>query len=311
MNSHNGPEPRCTQSRFRRFLQKPLREKAGSFFFRWTRLFPSIPVPVRLPFGAWWLARNDFVGAPLFHGGFENVECSFVENFLRPGMTVFDIGAHHGFYTVLASIKVGSHGKVIAVEASPRERKRLNRHLRINHCSNVTVDEHALGEEVGTAELHLVRGPQSGCNSLRQPNVDEPTDRVSVLVEPLDHMIQEHKIDRVDFIKMDVEGAELSVLKGSKTLLNRRPRPVFLIEVQDIRTRPWGYPARDLIRYLAALDYHWFRPVSGGRIEKLDCGQLEYDGNFVAVPNEALVLAQDMIANYENQTSAPNAHGVR
>ena len=92
---------------------------------------------------------------------------------------------------------------MIAVEASPPERKRLSkRHLRINHCSNVTVDEHALGEEVGTVRRWIVRGPQSGCNSLRQPNVDEPTDRVSVLVEPLDHMIQEHKIDRVDFIKI-------------------------------------------------------------------------------------------------------------
>ena len=71
-------------SRIRRFLQKPWHEKASSFFFRWIRIFPHIPLPARLPFGGWWLARNDFLGAALFDAGFENSERSFVERFLRP-----------------------------------------------------------------------------------------------------------------------------------------------------------------------------------------------------------------------------------
>ncbi|HTX14937.1 MAG TPA: hypothetical protein VMD77_06555, partial [Candidatus Baltobacteraceae bacterium] len=75
---------------------KPWREKAAPFLFRWVRWFPGVPVPLRLPFGGWWLARNDFVGAAMFHGGFENAESSVVERLLGPGMTVVDIGAHHG-----------------------------------------------------------------------------------------------------------------------------------------------------------------------------------------------------------------------
>src|ERR1700722_2008665 len=143
--------------------------------YLWVRTLPSIPVPVRLPFGSWWLARNDFVGAALFQGGFENIECSFVDRFLAPGMTVLDIGSHHGFYTLLASRKVGPQGKVIAVEASPRERKRLNRHLRINRCKNVAVESRALGEAKGVAELYLVSGVETGCNSLRPPAVAQLT----------------------------------------------------------------------------------------------------------------------------------------
>jgi FkbM family methyltransferase len=308
MNSHKGLQPQIGQSRLRRFLQKPWREKAGSIVFRWLRVFPGIPVPVPLPFGGVWLARNDFVSAQLFHGGFENVECSFVEHFLRPGMTVLDIGAHHGFYTLLASRKVGTQGKVIAVEASLRERKRLNRHLRINRCKNVTVESHALGELEGTAELYLVCGTETGCNSLRRPNVAEPTECVSVSVESLDCMLQEHKIERVDFIKMDVEGAELSVLKGANHLLNLCPRPVILVEVYDIRTQPWGYPARDIVRYLTSLDYRWYCPLSDGRIEEMDCDQLEYAGNFVAVPNEELASVRHIIVNPEHRAAASNAH---
>jgi FkbM family methyltransferase len=275
-------------SRVRRFFKKSLHEKAGSFYFRIRRIFPNIPLVVRLPFGAWWLARNDFVGGQLFVGGFENVECSFVERFLRRGMTVLDVGAHHGFYTLLASRKVGREGRVIAFEASPREVKKLRLNLLINACKNVKLESCALGEAKGKAELYLVNGVQTGCNSLCPPNVLEPTQRVSVSVESLDDRLQVRKIENVDFIKLDVEGAELSVLKGSNKLLNRRPRPVILIEVQDIRTRPWGYPARDLIRHLAALGYHWFRPTAGGGIETIDIDELEYDGNFVAVPDEAL-----------------------
>jgi FkbM family methyltransferase len=254
--------------------------------YRWVRTFPAIPLPVRLPFGGWWLARNDFVGVALFHGGFENTERSFVEGFLRPGMTVLDIGAHHGFYTLLASRKVGPQGRVLAVEASPRERERLGAHLRINGCKNVEIDARALGEIEGDAELYLVHGSQNGCNSLRKPQVSEPTEAIPIHVERLDSVLRDHRITAVDFVKLDVEGSELAVLKGASELLRNRPRPAILAEVQDVRTNPWGYAAREIIQYLAAAGYRWFRPLPDGRLEGIDANQAEYDGNFVAVPEE-------------------------
>jgi FkbM family methyltransferase len=298
-----GRKVRRGLSRAKQFLKKPGREKARAVSFHWRRVFPRIPIPVRLPFGSWWLARNDFVGSAFFGAGFENIERSFVEVFLRPGMTVLDIGAHHGFYTLLASRKVGSRGRVIAVDASPRERKKLRLNLWINRCRNVTVESHALGEAVGTAELYLVCGTETGCNSLRAPDVAQPTERVQVSVEPLDRMLRRHKIDQVDFIKMDVEGAELSVLKGAHSLLSRPHRPVMLIEVYDIRTRPWGYSARDIIVYLTSLGFHWFCPVPNGALEELDCEQLEYSGNFVAVPSEDLGRVRALIASKTQESS--------
>jgi FkbM family methyltransferase len=307
MNSIDLSHSQNAHGRVRRFLQKPWREKVGYVSFRLLQAFPGMAIPVRLSFGGWWLARNDFVGSALLNGGFENTELSFVEHFLRPGMTVLDIGAHHGFYTLLASRKVGSQGKVIAVEASQREREKLHQHLRINGCKNVSVEAFALGEERGTADLYLVGGGETGCNSLRPPDVTQPTVRIPVPVETLDRILQNHKIDRVDFIKMDVEGAELSVLKGARNLLNSRPRAVILIEAYDIRTRPWGYAARDIVRYLTSLEYHWFCPIPGGKIEELNPDQSEYGGNFVAVPVEDLACVQDMIVNAEHHPSISNS----
>jgi FkbM family methyltransferase len=297
-------------ARARRFLKKPTQEKARSVFFRWVRIFPGVPVPVRLPYGGWWLARNDFLGAALFYDGFENTERSFVERFLRPGMTMLDIGAHHGYYTLLASRKVGPSGLVLAVEPSPRERKRLRLHLRMNRCKNVQVESRALGEAEGTAELYLVRGSETGCNSLRAPNIAQDTERLSVSVECLDRVLQDHGIEHVDLIKLDVEGAELSALRGARQLLSKQPRPVILTEVQEIRTRPWGYRALEIVRYLSSANYRWFRPLPNGSLERLDATAEEYDGNFVAIPEERVAALGNLISDSSRGLEASDSRAA-
>lgn len=295
----NKSEAVTNRSRFQRFLQKPWRKKVGAVLYWWVREFPRIPVLIRLPFGGWWLARNDFVGAALFHDGFEDAERSFIERFLRPGMTVLDIGAHHGFYTLLASRKVGPQGKVLAVEASPRERKKLELHLRINGCKNVQVETCALGENEEHAELHVVLGGQTGCNSLRKPAVSEGTEVITVRVKRLDRILAERCFEKIDLVKLDVEGGELSVLKGGQELLRRQPRPVFVVEVQDIRTRPWGYAAREVVHLLSCANYKWFRPLMGGGLLQIGADEREYDGNFVAIPLERVDCLDDIIYDHE------------
>jgi len=297
-------------ARARHFLQKPGREKFRLAFSHWVRIFPRIPLPIRLPFGGWWLARNDFLGVAIIDAGYENAERAFVERFLRPGMTVLDIGAHHGYYSLLASRKVGPGGLVLAIEPSPRERKRLGLHLRFNRCRNVQVESRALGEVEGSAELYLIRGSESGCNSLRPPNVAQDTERVSVSVESLDRVLQDHGIERVDFIKLDVEGAELSALRGARQLLSKEPRPVILAEVQDIRTGPWGYRALEVVRYLSYANYHWFRPLADGSLEGLDAAQEAYDGNFVAIPEERVAALKGMIAGSPESLSARDSRAA-
>jgi hypothetical protein len=61
------------------------------------RLLTSIPLPIRLPYGGWWINRNDTVSNMISHRKFEEAEWQFVDRFLKKGMTVVDIGAHHGF----------------------------------------------------------------------------------------------------------------------------------------------------------------------------------------------------------------------
>jgi FkbM family methyltransferase len=251
-------------------------------------MFPNIPAPMLLPFGAWWLVRKDTAGQPISEGRFETAEVAFVDRFLQPGMTVLDVGAHHGYYSLLASKRVGARGKVFAFEPSPRERKTLRLHLILNRCVNVSVQGLALGHEETESDLYVVQGIQTGCNSLRPPIVVSKTSRVSVRVTQLDRWLENKNIQEVNFIKLDVEGGELAVLKGAEQLLARQPRPIILAEVQDLRTRPWGYPAKDILRYLCERRYRWFDLSEDGSLQEMDLSPNEFEGNFLACPDESV-----------------------
>ena len=281
-----GPRSRSPAGRLAEFLRKPGRQKIESVRFRSKKLFSKIPSLVRLPFGSRWLAWRDGVSNEVVSGDFENAESHFVQRFLQPGMTVLDIGAHHGYYTLLASRRVGPCGRVIAFEPSRRERRKLLLHLFLNRCRNVQLRSVALAEREGETEFYQVIGTQTGCNSLRPPAVHEPTKVLRVRVSRLDDFLQRERIERVEFIKMDVEGAELAVLKGAGQLLERSPRPVILAEVYDIRTEPWGYQAREIVTFLQQRGYQWFGINGHGDLTPMDAEREHFDDNFVAVPEE-------------------------
>ncbi len=232
------------------------------------------------------LAEKSALDHELIYNEFEQMETRFVERLLRPGMTVIDAGAHHGLYTLLASKRVGGDGRVIAIEPSPRECERLEKHLRVNRCSNTELAPCALGEDPGDADFYLVDGFQDWCNSLRPPAVDEPVRTVRASVRRLDDVLAELDVSKVDFIKLDVEGAELSVLHGAMKLLQSESRPAILAEVQDLRTLPWGYAAREIIQFLIRIDYRWFAIAAKGALLPISCDQETYDANLVALPVE-------------------------
>jgi len=280
--------PARVSNRIRQFLSKPSRQKLASLSRRLKIFLGGHSNVVKLPFGARWLLEGSALDQNLLSGSFENAEARFVERFLQAGMTVLDIGAHHGFYTLLASMRVGRTGRVIAFEPSPRERIRLERHIRLNRCANVRIEQVALGASPGKAELFLVEGTEDYCNSLRPPAVNAETRRVFVNVTTLDEFLSATALTDVDFVKLDVEGAELDVLKGASNLLRQSLRPIFLVEVYDIRTQPWGYAAREIVRFLTERSFEWFSLGENGKPTPVDSASCSFDANLVAVPAERM-----------------------
>jgi len=279
--------------RLRRFFSLPLSAKL--LVLRRKLGLQRIPLLIRLPDAGWWLARPEF-GRGLNDGiwNYEIGERRFLCRYLRPGMTVLDIGAHVGLYTLLAARKVAPTGRVIAFEPSPCERRFLHLHLRLNHCRHVRVEPFALADREGTTTLFVYHGafldcPNTMLNSLRRQSWALPCEAISVPVTTLDAYLERHGIGEADFVKIDTEGAELSILAGAKRLLTTSPRPLLMVELNDAVTQPWGYPARIILDTLLVMDFHVFITTEEGFL--MPAPLLEtYDPlqNVFAIPKERL-----------------------
>jgi len=275
-------------TRLWRFVRKPWTEQRRSILSRLWRWVPGAVVPIRLPFGPWWLGQYEYSTDLILTAGYEQAETAFIQKFLRSGMTFLDVGANRGYYTLLASQKVGHDGRVIAFEPSPRERLFLRINLLLNHCRNVRLEPIALGNECGQAALFVVEGYSTGCNSLRSRKVQFGGYTTSVQALTLDGYVGTHGIARADLLKMDIEGGELEVIKGAVQFLTRRPRPIVLCELIDQLTQLWGYEPSETVEYLQRLGFVWFSLCPQGTLEELSLNKTSFDGNFVALPEEKL-----------------------
>jgi FkbM family methyltransferase len=207
---------------------------------------------MRLDFGAWWLVWYDSVSDRIYHRHYEPNTQAFIRQFLRAGMVAFDVGAHHGFYTLLMARCVGPQGLVVAFEPSPIERRKLVWHLWLNRLPWVRVEPYALADREGIMDFFLTK--DNSANSLSPPEISPIVGKVTVPVTTLDTFCERAGIKRVNLIKVDVEGAELLVLKGAQRILTEM-RPIIVMEVSKRTTARFGYSVDDLLAFLKQEGY--------------------------------------------------------
>jgi FkbM family methyltransferase len=189
-------------------------------------------------------------------------------------------------YTLFAAKRVGPEGMVLAFEPSAREFRQLEQNVARNRLENVRCLPYALAERDGEAGLKVAEYEHSGVNTLGafvHPGVDlESTDTVSL--RRLDGIAAELGLSRLDFLKMDVEGAEARVLQGAESLLARF-RPLLLLEVNDSALRQQASSAEQLLCTLRKMNYrlYTFDPGSGLPVPGEGSGSGE---NLLAWPGE-------------------------
>jgi FkbM family methyltransferase len=285
--------------RIERFLESPWEQKRIVLRNRFTAfrnsLISKLTLIKRLDPGFLWIAWSDVIREQVLAGNFERAELNFVCRFLKPGMTVLDVGAYYGLYTMTASIKVGDHGQVIAFEPAPYQMKRLRWHLMLNRLSNVKAEALALGDVENDRVLFSVPGRSAGYTSLRRFEIEAAVMPIPVKVTTLDNYLRKHCVNTVDFIKVDVEGGELDVFRGAAELFRHSPRPVVLCELEDIRTKNWGHSAKDCAEFLESLSYRWFSTQRDGSLLPIQVLSEVSDRNFVAVPEERIPELKELI----------------
>jgi FkbM family methyltransferase len=170
-----------------------------------------------------------------------------IDNAIRPGATVVDVGANIGYNTVYVSGRVGPAGRVIAVEPAADNLRVLRENIIANALTNVVVHAVAVGRAREVRDLFL-RGDTSAVNSLFPESVYATVTGVErVEVVPLDDLVD----GEADLVKIDVEGAELDVLAGMTRLL-RRSGIRLIVEWHPLLQRAAGYAADALPRLLHA-----------------------------------------------------------
>ena len=156
----------------------------------------------------------------------EKAEQVFYIQYLQPGMVAFDVGANIGELSLLFSRFVGPQGQVHSFECSPNTFKRLNEVISNSNRKNINTNCVCLSEAVGTAELHIFDEDHAAWNTLanrplHQYGIDiKPICSKNVPTTTIDAYCEAHDIQRIDLLKIDVEGAEYQVLQGASRMMS-------------------------------------------------------------------------------------------
>ncbi|MGA2811995.1 MAG: FkbM family methyltransferase [Candidatus Acidiferrum sp.] len=181
-----------------------------------------------------WLHLNPRTGGSYFAGGGEPAVQAALEEHLRPGMVFFDIGANIGFFSLLGARLVGPAGRVVAFEADPEAAARLSEHVSRNGFSWIAAEQRAVwsaSTTVSFARTDPATSPDRGLGHV----VSAPSEgTIEVHATSLDVFARAEVAP--DFLKCDVEGAEVEVFRGAQRLLEQK-RPGILCEMHSAENR--------------------------------------------------------------------------
>jgi FkbM family methyltransferase len=198
-----------------------------------------------------WLQTDPYREQEYLRGNVEPEVQEAIRTYLKPGDCFFDVGAHVGLYSLIASRVVGIDGCVVAFEPDPRNVQLLREHVIRNGLSNVSIEEAAVWRSDG--EVLFLRGGSTPMGkSSRRGAVIEPGaapesgDTISIQAVSLDRYAADGYSPSL--VKVDVEGAECEVLKGAEKLL-AKVKPALICEVHHEAA------ATFMAKFLPAKDY--------------------------------------------------------
>lgn len=166
------------------------------------------------------------------NGVYEKLGTQIVINEIKTGDVVIDIGAHIGYYTLIFAERVGEKGSVFAFEPEPSNFYLLTKNVTANNYHNICLEQTAVSDADGECTLYTFQ-TSSGANRIYQSTNKkyEKSKPVIVKTTNLDNYFKYHPLkDRINFIKIDVEGAEYKVLKGMENIIKTNNNLKLLME---------------------------------------------------------------------------------
>lgn len=188
-------------------------------------------------------------------GSWNQFETNVLKAILQPGDVVIDVGAFMGSYSLLVSKLIGGEGKVYAFEPSPDHLRKLKRNILLNNFRNIQTFNLALSNKKGVVKFYVAGSRSSLMKNEAESHMDKKVKPIKVKAVTLNDFVNKERIKHIDFIKIDVEGWDLQVLKGASNILKGKDAPDIMVEVIDDQLKRAGSSSYDLIKYMKSFAY--------------------------------------------------------
>jgi len=194
------------------------------------------------------------------YGKYEETEAKIMEQKISKGEIVVDVGANIGIHTLNMAKIVGKTGKVFAFEPEVTNFEILKKNIKLNNYTNIFVENKAVGEKNGIVTLYRSNHP--GMHKIENKPLHSK-DELNVNIISLDNFFNEnHMQNKIDFVKIDVEGFELNVLKGMKNILkhNKNIKILFEFMPEKLQGNDLEYDSKygELLNFLELFDLKKF-----------------------------------------------------
>ncbi len=266
---------------------KSIRSKWISFYFS---LFPKSSYSTKTLYGLLEF-RNDYIGKAIYIGSYDEKEMSFLAKFIPENFVIADIGANIGYYTLL--FLRNNKSKVYSFEPSVREFQLLKKNIQANGVSNHCVLEQLIvSNTMDDKTLHL-SDLNFGTNTLYPSQDNVYSKSITVKSTTLDDYANRKNI-KINFIKLDVEGAELEVLEGAINVL-LESKPHIFIEVWGSHKKYFSPENDKVTLHLHNLGYLFYTINSNFKLSMVMTGDFVEEFNFLAIHNENKKIADQFI----------------
>lgn len=231
---------------------------------------------------------SKYLGHSIFWRGAHDWSTIFVlKNFVKNDDVIFDIGANIGEYTLYAASLINSNGKVYSFEPvqsvfnTLKQNVDLNSHLR----NKIICINKGLGNKKAILPIYDEQNNiNEGLFSIHQKNFIQSKKIQDIEIDTLDNFVNENSIDKIDFIKIDVEGNELYVLQGAESCL-KKLQPKLLIEMSEKNFNAAGYTKQNIFNFLESLGYSIHLILKRGKLKKVNISSdLPEFCNILAIP---------------------------
>ncbi len=214
-----------------------------------------------------YVNAQDHIQSSIFwYGFYEKEVIQLWQSLIGPDSIVVDIGANVGYYTVIAAHKA-TKGRVFSFEPFPKLYRQLQQNISAARLQNVTALPFAAGLQHGQQPF-FVSGPDNTGMSGLTPAENYSGVTETVTVVSLDEWAAGIQLPAIDFIKMDIEGAEAMALQSMKEIMHKY-RPVLFVEVRAHLLKSFGQTVEGIYHLLAARQYTPYEVLPGSRLRKI------------------------------------------